>query len=67
MIDFRKNIQHINIKGYEVYIWLYRRKNFLSYGINGTSLHFVINDYKSKSKCEIMSIIMENIYDNIKE
>lgn len=65
-IDFRKNIQHININGESVYIWLYRKTNVLAFGINGTSFHEVIADYKNKTKCEILNIIMGKTWEYLK-
>lgn len=67
MIDYRKNSQYITINGNKVYVWLYKDKNYIGYGINGTSFHRVINDYKDKTKCEILNIIMKNVYDFIKD
>jgi hypothetical protein len=62
-IDYRKNIQYLKINNEEVYVWLYKKKNFISFGINGTSLHFVILDYKNKSKDEIINIINKKIIE----
>lgn len=66
-IDFRKNIQYININGERVYIWLYRKTNVLAFGINGTSFHKTIVDYKNKNKCDILNIIMKETYNFIKD
>lgn len=66
-IDYRKNKQSISINGNDVYIWLYKNKNYIAYGINGTSFHKTIDDYKTKEKSNILNIIMKNTYDFIKE
>lgn len=66
-IDYRKNKQSIRINGNDVYIWLYQNKNYIAYGINGTSFHKTIADYKGKEKSDILNIIMKNTYDFIKD
>lgn len=67
MIDYRRNKQYISINGEQVYIYLYKKQNYIAYGVNGTSFHRIIEDYKGKDKCDILSIIMKNVYNFIKE
>lgn len=64
-IDYRKNIQYLKINNKEVYVWIYKEKNYIAYGINGKTLHFVILDYKNKSKDEIISIIEKRIKEEM--
>lgn len=60
-IDFRKKSQYIKINDYEVYIWLYKKENYIGYGINGTSFHKCLDNYKNKTKNEIIRIIEKDI------
>lgn len=66
-IDYRKKTQYLEIGKQKVYVWLYKKENYISYGINGTSLHFVILDYKNKSKDEIINKINKKIIKGIAE
>ena len=65
MIDFRKSKQYISYCGETIYIYLYKQKNYIAYGINGTSIHFTINDYKSKTKNEILQEIITTIHKEL--
>lgn len=55
-LDFRKKQQYIG----RIYVWLYPKKNLLAYGINGTSKHFAINNYKELSKTDILNKILND-------
>ena len=47
-IDYRKKSQYIKINNYDVYVWLYKKENYIGYGIQGTSFHKCLNKYKDK-------------------
>lgn len=59
-IDYRKKSQYIEIDNNKIYVWLYKKENYIAYGINGTSFHKVIDNYKNKNKMEILKEIIEN-------
>lgn len=59
-IDYRYKSQYIRINNDKIYVWLYKKENYIAYGINGTSFHKVINNYKNKSKIQILEEIIEN-------
>ena len=63
-IDYRKKSQYIKINNYDVYVWLYKKENYIGYGIQGTSFHKCLNKYKDKTKNEIIKIIKEDLLNS---
>ena len=63
-IDYRKKSQYIKINNYDVYVWLYKKENYIGYGIQGTIFHKCLNKYKDKTKDEIIRIIKEDLLNS---
>lgn len=66
-IDFRKKSQYINIDKIKVYIWLYKKENYIGYGVQGTSFHKVLENYKNYNNNEILRYIKKDLKENFKE
>lgn len=67
MLDFRKKSQYLRIADRNVYVWLYKKENYISYGINGTSLHYCLENYKKYRKEEIENMINEKIFYGLRK
>lgn len=60
-LDYRKKSQYILINNERVYVWLYKKENYIAYGINGTSFHRVLMNYKDYENKDIIYMIKKEI------
>ena len=60
-LDMRKSRQYLNIGEYSVYVYLYRNINRLDFGVNGTSMHYSIDNYGNYDKNYLLNDIITTI------
>ena len=60
-LDMRKVRQYLNIGEHTVYVYLYRNINRLDFGVNGTSMHYCIDNYRDYDKDYLLTDIITTI------
>lgn len=60
-LDMRKFRQYLKVGEYSVYVYLYRNLNRLDFGVNGTSMHYTINNYRNYDKNYLLNDIITTI------
>lgn len=60
-LDMRKNRQYLSVGEYSVYVYLYRNINRLDFGVNGTSMHHCIDNYRNYDKNYLLYDIITTI------
>ena len=61
MLDMRKSRQYLHVGDYSIYIYLYRDINRLDFGVNGTSMHYCIDNYRDYDKGYLLNDIITTI------
>ena len=63
-LDMRKFRQYLNVGEHSVYVYLYRNGNHcnrLDFGVNGTSMHYCIDNYRDYDKDYLLNDIITTI------
>lgn len=60
-LDMRKSRQYLNVGQYSVYVYLYKNINRLDFGVNGTSMHYCIDNYRDYGKDYLLNDIITTI------
>ena len=60
-LDMRKSRQYLSVGEYSVYVYLYRNINRLDFGVNGTSMHYSIDNYGNYDKNYLLNDIITTI------
>ena len=60
-LDMRKSRQYLKVGEYNVYVYLYRNINRLDFGVNGTSMHYSIDNYGNYDKGYLLYDIITTI------